>query len=212
MSSAGWPGWQVLLFILSAVVALLLAAGYRTRLMSVLTWILLVSLINRNHFVLQAGDQLLVILSFWSMFLPLNVRWSIDAAMDEQNREDPNRAILPPDAAHFSIATIAVILQVLYLYFFTALLKTDASWRSTFDAAYMAVSLEHFATPVGAFLSQFPALLKFGTGYVMAVEFIRATAGAIAGISYTTETACPGTAVLAAYCRSCFHCISVCFH
>lgn len=170
-ASSGQLWFQILLFCLSACIAILFAIGYRTRLMSVLTWVLLVSLVNRNHFVLQAGDQLLVALSFWAMFLPLNARYSVDAALDSRYQHNPNAADNSSNQ-YFSIATVAVILQVLYLYFFTAILKTDDAWRVSMDAAFYAVNLEHFATPVAVFMRDFPALLSFSTGYVLLVEFI----------------------------------------
>jgi len=134
----------------------------------------LASLINRNQLITQAGDQLLIVMSFWSMFLPIGARYSVDAALQPSYQHDPNNHPQQPDQAqsYFSVASIAVIFQVLYLYFFTALLKTGAAWRVRFDAAFYAVSLEHFATPIGAWIRQFPLLLKIGTIYVLAVEFI----------------------------------------
>jgi len=181
-AASGMTVFQVLLFSLSAIVAALLTIGYRTKLMSVLTWVLLVSLVNRNHFILQAGDQLLVALSFWAMFLPLHARYSIDAVLHHEYENNPNLAsplarstavnTLRSQHQYFSIATVAVTLQVLYLYFFTAILKTDVTWRETMQAAYYALSLEHYVTPFGEWIRQFTGLLKVATGYVISVEFI----------------------------------------
>ena len=60
-----------LLFVIAGFLAILLMLGYRTRLVTVLSWLFLVSLNNRNLIVQQAGDQLITVLAFWAMFLPL---------------------------------------------------------------------------------------------------------------------------------------------
>jgi len=171
-SGAVW--WQILLFCLAALIALALLMGYRTRLMAFLSFVLLASLINRNTLILTGGDQLLVVMSFWSLFLPIGARWSIDAALQPELQNNPNQHRFQPDKPqlYFSVATIAVILQVLYLYFFTALLKTGDAWISRFDAAFYAVSLDQFATPIAIWLRQFPPLFTVGTVYVLVVEFL----------------------------------------
>jgi len=172
-AASGEPWFQIILFLLAAIAAVALIAGYRTRLASFISWLLLASLINRNHFILQAGDHLLVILAFWSLFLPINARYSVDAALRHEHRTSPTSNIT--GASHhqyFSIATIAVILQILYLYFFTALLKTGSMWRESFEAAFYAISLEHFATPLGIFFRDFPLLLKFATAGVFYLEIV----------------------------------------
>ncbi|ASJ74347.1 HTTM domain-containing protein [Granulosicoccus antarcticus] len=172
--ASGELWWQVLLFMLAAGFAFALLFGYRSKLAAAASFILLASLLNRNGLILQGGDNLLVIMSFWAMFLPLGARYSIDAALQEAHQHNPNG--LPSNAyreqPYFSVATVAIVLQVLYLYFFTALMKTGDAWTTRFDAAYYAVSLQHFATPIGDWIRQFPTLLKGATIFVLVVEFI----------------------------------------
>jgi len=171
-SGALW--WQIALFTLAAVFAIGLLIGYRTRLMNVLSWLLLVSLLNRNEMVLQGGDILLVVMAFWGMFLPLGARWSIDAALQPEHRLYPNQLRFSPEKAqlYFSVATVAVIFQVLFLYFFTALLKTGAPWRPPFEAAHYTLEIQHFATPIANWFKQFSSLLPLGAAYVLFVEFV----------------------------------------
>jgi hypothetical protein len=165
--------WQILLFVIAGVFALGLLIGYRSKLMAFVSWLLLMSLLNRNGFILQSGDPLLVILCFWSLFLPIGARWSVDAALQPELRDNPNlqRFSANDSQLYFSMATVAVIFQVLYLYFFTALLKTGKAWVVRFDAVFYAISLQHFATPIGAWFRQFPELLKIATLGVLIVEF-----------------------------------------
>lgn len=173
-TASGELWWQVLLFLLATGFALALLFGYRSKWAAAASFVLLASLLNRNGLLLQGGDNLLVVMSFWAMFLPLGARYSIDAALQPAYKDNPNA--LPGNAfreqPYFSVATIAIVFQVLYLYSFTAFLKTGDAWISRFDAAFYAVSLQHFATPIGHWISQFPTLLKPATLYVLAVEFI----------------------------------------
>lgn len=170
--ASGELWWQILLFMLAALFALGLLVGYRSRFMMIGSFILLASLINRNGQILQAGDSLLVVLCFWGMFLPVGARYSIDAALLPRLRESPNAIDGGEGQPCFSAATIAVILQVLFLYFFTAILKTGDAWRVRFDAAWYAINLQHFATPIGIWMRQFPDLLRVATVYVLVVEFV----------------------------------------
>jgi len=171
-SGALW--WQILLFSLAAVFAIGLLIGYRTRLMNILSWVMLASLMNRNEMVLQGGDILLVVMTFWGMFLPLGAKWSIDAALQPEHQRNPNQLRFAPDKAqlYFSIATIAVIFQVLFLYFFTALLKTGAPWRYPFEAAHYTLEIQHFVTPIGTWFKELSPLLPIGAAYVIVAEFV----------------------------------------
>ena len=173
-AASGELWWQIILFAIAAIAALALTVGYRTRLANFVSLVLLASLMNRNGLLLQAGDQLLVVMCFWALFLPLGMRFSIDAALQPRLRDAPNaaRVASEPYRPYLSVATVAVTFQILYLYFFTALLKTGSAWRETFDGAFYAVSLQHFATPIGEFASHFPQLLKVATVFVLAVEFV----------------------------------------
>ncbi len=173
-AASGELWWQVMLFMLAACFACALLFGYRSKLAAVASFILLASLLNRNGLILQGGDNLLVIMSFWAMFLPLGARYSFDAALQQAHLDNPNALASNAyrEQPYFSVATIAIVFQVLYLYFFTALMKTGAPWISQFDAAFYAVSLQHFATPIGDWIRQFPGLLKIATVFVLSVEFV----------------------------------------
>ena len=76
---SGDAGLQWLLFGLAAVFAVQLVLGWRTRVAHVASWVLLASAQARNPLVLQGGDDLLRLVTFWSMFLPLGATWSLDA-------------------------------------------------------------------------------------------------------------------------------------
>jgi len=173
-AASGELWWQVLLFCVAGLAAFALLIGYRSKIAALVSFVLLASLLNRNGLILQGGDQLLVIMCFWSLFLPLSARYSVDAALEPRFKESPNdtESVLLNSDTYFSIATIAIVFQVLYLYIFTAILKTGDAWVVRHDAAFYAVSLQQFATPIGNWIKQFPEFLQVGTVYVLAVEYI----------------------------------------
>ena len=59
---------QATLFGLQMILAIALALGFKTRIVSVLSWILLVSLQNRSQMMWYPGDPILVIVLFWGCF------------------------------------------------------------------------------------------------------------------------------------------------
>jgi hypothetical protein len=126
----------------------------------VLTWLFTVSLQNRNPLVLQGADDLLRLLLFWSMFLPLGKRWSLDA----RRANDPT----PPRIV--SVATAAVLVQVAVLYAATSLEKTGTEWRDG-SAVWVVLSHDHFGRPwAQAALLSHPDLLRALCWAVLTVE------------------------------------------
>jgi hypothetical protein len=106
-------GWELQTFLVwvGIVCAAGLAAGYRTRLCAVVSWVLLSSLHARDPLILSEGDALLRILLFWSMFLPVNGRLSLDRAL--------NVAPALP-LRYVSIASAALTLQICAVYWVAA--------------------------------------------------------------------------------------------
>ncbi len=156
--------FQAGLFGLALVAATCLVIGYRTPVAVVASWILLVSVQNRNTFILSGEDNLAVLLTFWAMFLPLGARYSVDAVLD--------RALDTYNNNYFSIATLALLVQGMSMYFFSALLKSDDRWIPDGTAVYYALNLEYLVTPFGLWLLQFEPLLRGLTYYVFVLELL----------------------------------------
>lgn len=147
--------WQVqlVLFLVNFFFAAMLFIGYRTRLFTVLCWFMMLSLHNRNSFILQGGDDLLRMVLFWAMFIPWGARYSCDSLLDYRNTL--SSTVRTP-------ATIAYILQLCYLYTGSALLK-GPEWNNEYSAVYYAYSLDQIAYPLTKFLYYHPGILKFLT-------------------------------------------------
>ncbi len=150
--------WQIqaLMFALSFVFALMLLIGYRTRLATFFSWLLLVSVQLRNPMVLQGGDILFRMVLFWGLFLPLGACYSVDSAL-ASNPPPGNKNI-------FSMGTMAFIFQIAFLYWFTAAIKMSGAskvvWWDQGMAVYNTLSIDQFARPLGQYLLGFPKLLK----------------------------------------------------
>ena len=105
-------------------VALLLIFGLWTRLASILSWVLLLSLLHRNPLNLNGGDTLFSIYAFWLMFLPSNARWSLDSVFRKHEIQ-----LLAVNDYH-GMPGIAITLQTVFVYLFTVLLKTGDLWTN----------------------------------------------------------------------------------
>ncbi len=158
----GFGLFQGFLMALAFVIALALLMGYRTRLATALSWVFLCSLQARNPQILQAGDGLIRLTLFWSMFLPLGAAWSVDRALDSSGKEAPKKV--------FSGGSVALLAQFCMLYFFTAALKNGPQWTLEGTAVYYSLQLEKFQRPFGQFLLHFPALPQILTPLVLWFE------------------------------------------
>ncbi len=147
----GSVGGEAALFLAALVAACALMAGYRTRVATALTWLLTVSLQARNPMILYGVDQLLRMLLFWSLFLPLGAEWSMDR-LRRVTSQGPTRR-------HLSMATAAILLQPWLMYVFSGVLKLNPSWQGG-EALSYALSSDMFAKPLGHQLLAYPRLLE----------------------------------------------------
>lgn len=146
--AAGTAWFQAGLFALAGAVALALLVGYRTRVATVASWVLLVSLHNRIPVVLNGGDVLFRMLLFWAMFLPLGERWSVDGLRSEGRRDEV-----------VSVATVALLLQVVIVYAFNAAFKLSGDLWLGGEAMVYVFSLDQFTVLLGDLLAQYRPLL-----------------------------------------------------
>lgn len=152
-------------FGLTALVAMALVAGYKTRVVTVLGWLLLLFIQTRNGLSIQGGDNLLLLLFFWGIFLPLGARFSCDAAVDQTPSEESPHSF-------FSTGTVAILLQVACLYFFSAFLKYSPEWMPDGTALYYAMHLEAFVLPSAQWLLGFPVVMQWLTYFTWILELI----------------------------------------
>lgn len=146
--ASGTMFWQAVLFITQALFAVLLIIGVRTRLATVVSWILLFSVQARNPLVLQGGDTVLRLLLFWAMFLPLGARFSVDSNGDKS----PGRTA--------SVVSAAFMIQLAIIYWFNAIMKNSSVWWKDGSAVYYTLAIDQMVTEFGIWMRQFHGLLK----------------------------------------------------
>ena len=155
--------WATSLMAIAALFAVMLVLGLRTRIASVASFIMLVSLHNRNPLLLQGGDNLLLLMVFWGCFLPWGQRMAIDASMVKEPTKN-NRLL--------NVVTIAFVIQVLSVYFFSALLKTGSAWVEDGTAIYYALHNDLFALNLSHYWRDIDWLTHGLTEFVWWLELV----------------------------------------
>ena len=145
--------FAALLFAVTAGFAVMYLFGYRTRLASIGLWFMMFSLHARNGMVNNRGDALLLLILFWSMFLPMGAYFSIDSSI----RREP-----PPSPRLYSMAAAGLLLQVVMLYWFSIVHKSGDGWRYTGHALIYSLHTDTFVTSLGIMLRQLPLWLLNG--------------------------------------------------
>ncbi|MBD2292683.1 HTTM domain-containing protein [Anabaena sphaerica FACHB-251] len=161
---SGEPIFQVLLFIIAAFFAVLMLVGYRTRVATIASWILLISMHNRNPALIFAADDVLRALMFWAMFLPWGACYSLDSALNTSQRKLPTTVV--------SGATFALMCQQCFIYIFSAAIKTKSPIWTDGTAVYYALSYDQYVTPFGYFLLNFQPILNVFTKITLVLEWI----------------------------------------
>ena len=162
---SGQPFAQGILFLLAVLSAIAMLLGYHSRIATIASWILLISLHNRNPLLIFAADDVLRAIMFWAMFLPLGAAYSVDRAMNTATRPVPLRVL--------SGATLALMAQQCFIYIFSAVFKTtNEAWWPNGTAVYFSLSYDQYVTPLGHFLLNLGPLLTVFTLATLVLEWI----------------------------------------
>ncbi len=152
--------FQAILFAIAIGLSLLLLLGWRTPWICFWNFLFLVSIHARNPPMMQGGDVLLRMLTFWSIFLPLGACWSLDAA---RSSAKPPRDVVSP-------GSVGYVLQLCLVYWFAAAWKWLGPWREEGTAVYLALHVDHFPTRLGLILREYPDLCWFLTHATIWIE------------------------------------------
>mmetsp|Transcript_3247 Transcript_3247/g.5909 ORF Transcript_3247/g.5909 Transcript_3247/m.5909 type:complete len:529 (-) Transcript_3247:1099-2685(-) len=112
--------FQAILLALQVLLAVCLTLGYRTKLASIGSWFLYLSLTLRNTWLSFILDRYFHYLLWYAIFLPLNQhRWSVDSFL-------ARRTHTPQTGQFCNFATFCLKLQVVWIY-------ADAGWGKYTD-------------------------------------------------------------------------------
>jgi len=128
-------------FALTLMVFLAFTVGYRTRLFHLLSLLCITSLNARNLLVENGGTVVMNLLCFWTAFMPLGRRISVDALLrslreerehgtaDLNRRASPDRISDASAHSFYSLVVLAMMLQWSVIYFFNVVHKSGSGWR-----------------------------------------------------------------------------------
>lgn len=138
--------WSGTVLALEGIAGVALAVGWHTQLATVAGWVAVVSIVRRGSPAENSGDVWLACQMFWAMFLPLGAWWSLDSL--RRPRLAPGTE--PPTAVS-SVATVAIVLQIVAVYLGAGLSKCNADWLSG-NAMTVALSVHDHGTTLGMML------------------------------------------------------------
>ncbi|EMA30714.1 hypothetical protein [Natronobacterium lacisalsi] len=158
LSGDAW--FQYLLLGVAAVAALSLTVGYRTRSATAGSAILLASLHARNPLVLNGGDTILLSLLVLGPFLPLGVRWSVDAVRRAEDATEDGPGT--DDDRVLSVATATILVHFVVIYAINGAVKFQSEAWMDGTATPRIFHLEQYVVWLG------PWVAKLGTTLVVA--------------------------------------------
>lgn len=141
------------------IACLLFLVGFKTRVLSIVLWYMLFSIQERTFPFLYGADFVLISAVLWSIFLPLNARFSLFKSKESL----PNKYI--------DIAVFAVLLQIGLIYFFNSLFKSGETWKEGSAISYALSVFEHH-TYYSDWLLSNPSLATFLTYYTKWFELL----------------------------------------
>lgn len=141
---------QLLLFAIAGGAAIALLVGYHSTTAAIVSLYLVHSLNGRNPLVINGGDLLLRQLVFWTIFLPVSERWSVDAL--RRSRE--------PRARIASLATAGLFLQMVAVYTVNAVMKHRGETWQDGTATQFVFQLDQFTVLLGDLVAEATPLVK----------------------------------------------------
>ncbi|WP_329128273.1 HTTM domain-containing protein [Streptomyces caniferus] len=141
--------WFQLAFHMGAVVALLFMLGWKTRAMTVLHYIFLWSLQQRNPMLLDGGDNATVIVLVFFVFVDSGARFSLDARLRRRKKAQPDA-----ESMRYRIGSLlhhagllGAILQVCTIYLVSGMYKVQGERWQNGTALYYILRVGEFGWP-----------------------------------------------------------------
>lgn len=176
MDAMGRPWMAFLFFCVWIIVLILLIVGYRVRLMTILNFIIILSVHERNGYILTSSDTLIRAMCFWMIFAPVGQYYSIDAIRRRwqgfrERGETAQFLIGQETRTAFALPLRMIQLQFVIVYISTAYLKAISPIWQAGEAMHYVVQIDTFILPFGAWMRNWsPELLKALSYYSLYAE------------------------------------------
>lgn len=154
--------WFVLITYILSSFALMI--GFQTRVAAIVTFVLMVSMQNRNFAILNSGDTVMRCMLFALMLAPSHVKFSVDAFLAKKKGQP-----LSPEVNYTTIRLLQLQFSIVYLA--TTLFKLKGYDWVDGTAVYYSSRLVNFQRIAIPFVFDFPSLVKFFTWTALFIEF-----------------------------------------
>jgi len=161
LSASGSPIWTGAVFVIAIGLAISVLVGWRTRLSTLLLWLVVLSIQHRNPLLWDHRDVVFSCSLCCGLLLPWGEAISLDAKRCGRARAEHR---------YFGVPAAAYVVQVACIYLFAVLLKDGPEWRSEYTAVARAISLEYWARPAASSLLEHPTLTSMLTAAVLCFE------------------------------------------
>ena len=169
--------WEVKFFLFSGLIScVFFILGYKTKLMQIITSIVVLSFHNKITTLENGGDMVVNNFIIWSLFLPLGISISIDSLKKSLHAKIENS---PKDINNYkhrnfsinSIAYFACLFQIALIYFFNYKTKSGTTWNN-YTSLHYFFELDSFITPVGYWMKDIlsQGLKSFLTRVTLLIE------------------------------------------
>lgn len=176
MDSIGTTWLAIVFFLVWILVLIALLLGYRARLMTILNFIIILSVHERNSYILTSADTVMRVMSFWMMFAPIAHYYSVDALRRrwQSYRQSGNlrdlRVSDEPRMA-FALPVRMMQIQLIIIYISTAFLKTLGPVWQQGDTLHYVLQLNTMLLPFGYWMRTWsPELLRWLSWFAMYAE------------------------------------------
>ncbi len=152
------------LWVFMLVVFVCLFVGYKTKLMQLISVVLVTGMNGRVLLVENGGYVVQNLLLMWTCFLPLGDRFSVDAMLASMKRRREATAdelndrsdVLTPHqlSPHVTVMGFVLMIQLSAIYFFNVVHKTGPAWKNG-TAVHYVIYVDRMATPLVAALRDY---------------------------------------------------------
>lgn len=138
--------WFELVFHAGIIAAVLFVVGWHTRIIAVVNFIFHYSIYTRNHYFLNAGDNLTILVQFLLLFACTSAHFAVDVGRPRPTcraRRLPSRCA----AALHNAAWLAALVQLAMVYTMAGMHKISGDMWSTGTALYYVLRVSEYSFP-----------------------------------------------------------------
>ncbi len=158
LAVSGSTAWVAIVFAIAIALGFAVLVGWRTRLTTLLLWLVVLTIQHRNPLLWDHRDAMFTCALVCGLLLPWGDAFSLDARRGSGTER------------YFGVPAAAYVIQIACIYLFAALLKDGAEWRSDFTAVERAISLDYWANPAASVLREHPTVCAVLTAGVLVFE------------------------------------------